>query len=228
MSIKYNGSFNLIVKHVILFNIFIVAISFVLDFIHHVVDDNLNDVVVDVKDNFSLAHKLGNKMPFDWVSDYGKHISEKLVALKTGTDCIIFQPLHSMLGAHMVFNIVIIERGTPSLHFNRGLELRVDLLLPIECNTKITLWTNHLWSLRIVRHNNHSIFAILIFNVWWWTNRHRSMQRSNMSAILLNTCRNQPKPTTEFTFYSIQTCIPPTTTKSAWPYFRHVNQNTFR
>ncbi len=65
MSIKYNGSFNLIIKHVILFNIFIVAISFVLDFIHHVVDDNLNDVVVDVKDNFSLAHKLGNKMPFD-------------------------------------------------------------------------------------------------------------------------------------------------------------------
>jgi len=48
---KYSSSFNLITKHMILFNIFIIAISFVLDFIHHIVDNNFNNVFVNVKDN---------------------------------------------------------------------------------------------------------------------------------------------------------------------------------
>ncbi len=39
------------------------------------------------------------------------------------------------------------------------------------------------------------------------------MQRSNMSEMLLNMCRNQPKPTIELAFYSIKTCIPSATTK---------------
>jgi hypothetical protein len=43
-------------------------------------------------------------------------------------DHIIFQPLHSMLGAHIVFNIVIMERGRPSLHFNHGLALGTNFL----------------------------------------------------------------------------------------------------
>jgi hypothetical protein len=105
-------------------------------------------------------------MPFDWVFEYDRHINEKLVALKNGMDYIIFQPLHSMLGAHMVFNIVI-TGGTPSLHFSRGFELGIDLFLPTKYNTKMALQTNHLRSLRIVKCNNHSIFVILILNVWW-------------------------------------------------------------
>jgi hypothetical protein len=65
MSNKYNGSLNLIVKHMIPFNVFIVTINFVLDSIHHVPNDNFDDVIVDVEGNFSLVHNFGNKMPFD-------------------------------------------------------------------------------------------------------------------------------------------------------------------
>jgi hypothetical protein len=60
-----------------------------------------------------------------------------------GMDHVIFQPLCSMLGEHMVFNIVVMGRGRPSLHFSHGLVLGVDLLLT-ECNTKMALQTNHL------------------------------------------------------------------------------------
>jgi len=139
MSNKYNGSLNLIVKHMIPFNVFIVAINFVLDSIHHVPNDNFDDVIVDVEGNFSLILKLGNKMPFDWVFEYDRHINEKLVALKNGMDYIIFQPLRLMSGVHMVLNIIITKRGTPSLHFSRGFELGIDLFLLTECNTKMAL-----------------------------------------------------------------------------------------
>jgi hypothetical protein len=44
-------------------------------------------------------------------------------------------------------------------------------------------------------------------------NKLTLMQRPNMSAILLNTCRNQLKLTTELAFYSIRTCIPLVTAK---------------
>ncbi len=60
-----------------------------------------------------------------------------------GMDHVIFQPLHSILGEHMVFNIVVMGRGRPSLHFNRGLVLGADLLFLTECNTKMALQTNH-------------------------------------------------------------------------------------
>ncbi len=165
---KYSDSFNLIVKRRILFNIFIVTINFVLNSIHHVIDYSFGDVLVNVENNLSLAHKLKNKMLFDWVLEYERHIGEKLIALKTRMDRIIFQPLCSMLGAHMVFNIVITKRGTPSLHFSSGFEFGIDLLPSTKCNTKMALQTNHLRSFRIVRcNNNHSIFVILILNIWW-------------------------------------------------------------
>jgi hypothetical protein len=48
---KYNSSFNLITKHMIFFNIFIIAINFVFDFIHHVVDNSFNNVLINVKDD---------------------------------------------------------------------------------------------------------------------------------------------------------------------------------
>jgi hypothetical protein len=51
MTNKYSSSFNLIIKHMILFNIFIITISFVLDSIHHVVDNTFTNVLVNVKDN---------------------------------------------------------------------------------------------------------------------------------------------------------------------------------
>lgn len=65
------------------------------------------------------------------------------------------------------------SRGTSSLHFSRGLELGIDLLFPIECNIKMALQTNHLQSFRIIKCNDHSIFAILILNIQWWTSQHR-------------------------------------------------------
>lgn len=92
-------------------------------------------------------------------------IKKKLIALRTGMDYVIFQPFCLMLGAHMVLNIVIKERGRPSMHFSSHLALGVDLLLPTECNTETTLQNNHLRSLRIMRHNNHSIFTIIIPNI---------------------------------------------------------------
>jgi hypothetical protein len=80
----------------------------------------------------------------DLVLEYDRHIGEKLIMLIIGMDHVIFQPLHSMLGEHMIFNIVIMGRGRPSQHFSYDLVLGVDLLLLIECNTKMALQTNHL------------------------------------------------------------------------------------
>ncbi len=169
---KYNNSFNLISTCMILLNIFIVAINFLLNFVHCVVNHSFNNVLVNDKNNLSFTHRLENKMRFGWVLEYNKHISEKLIAIITGMDCVIFQPLHSMLGVHMVLNIVITERGRPSLHFNCGLALGVDLFFPTECNIETSLQTNHLWSLRIVSYNNHSIFVIVVLNVQQWMSRH--------------------------------------------------------
>ncbi len=136
---KSNRSFKLITKCKILLNVFIVATNFVLYSIHHVVDDSFDDVLVDVENNLSFAHKLRNKMRFDWIFEYDKHIGEKLFAIKIAMDYVIFQPLRSMLGVHMVLNIVVTKRGKPSLHFSRGLVLGANLLFLTECNTKTTL-----------------------------------------------------------------------------------------
>jgi len=139
MSNKYNGSFNFIAKHKILPNVFIVVISFILNFVNHVADESFNNVLVDVEDNLSLTLIFGNKMQFDSVLEYDKHIGEKLIAFIIGMDHIIFQPFHLMLGAHIVFNIVIMERGRPSLHFSHGLVLGTNFPFSTKCNTETTL-----------------------------------------------------------------------------------------
>jgi hypothetical protein len=55
-----------------------------------------------------------------------------------------FQPFCSMLGVHMVFNIVVMQKGKPSLQFSRGLVLTTELLFRAKCNTETTLQANHL------------------------------------------------------------------------------------
>jgi hypothetical protein len=49
-----------------------------------------------------------------------------------------------MLGAHMVFNIVVMQKGKPSLQLSRGLVLTTELLFQAKCNTKTALQANHL------------------------------------------------------------------------------------
>ncbi len=83
-------------------------------------------------------------MRFDWVLGYDKHIGEKLIAIRIEMGRTTFQPFCSMLGMHTVFNIVVMQRGKPSLQFSRGLVLTAKLLFPTKCNTKTALQTNHL------------------------------------------------------------------------------------
>jgi hypothetical protein len=78
-----------------------------------------------------------------------------------------------------------------------------------------------------MKSNNHSIFVIIILNVRRWTSRHQCKDRIWMQYhwIHVKTNRNQQQNSFSTPFELVFHLQLP---KFARPYFRCINQNTFR
>jgi hypothetical protein len=155
-----------------------------------------------------LTHKLENKMCFDWVIEYNKHINDKLIPFKTRMDHLIFQPFHLILGAHMVFNIVIMERGKPPCTLVVALHL--EQTFSSQSNV-IQKWNYRPITFKVLRSQDIMITPYLQSLSLTYNN-----EQANINAEIKhegNILKYVSKPTIEFTFYSIRTYIPPATTK---------------